>query len=82
VRLGESAAARYGLERDALEGCSAKRYLALTYTIVGRRAEAVAVLQRVRGVPACPTPADLRLDPTFDGLRGQPGFEQLLTSER
>lgn len=79
VRLAETAAARFGLEQDALEGCATQRWLALTYTIVGRRADAVAVLSRLHGVPACPAPAELRLDPVWDGLRAEPGFARLAT---
>jgi eukaryotic-like serine/threonine-protein kinase len=82
VRLAETASARFGPEQDAVEGCYGHRLLALTYTIVGRQADAVAVLRRIHDVPACPTSADLRLDPTLDGLRGEPGFEQLVTSGR
>jgi serine/threonine-protein kinase len=78
VRLAETAAARYGLAQDAVEGCHAQRWLALTYTIVGRRSDAVAVLRRIHGVPACPTSAELRLDPMFDGLRGEQDFQRLV----
>ena len=82
VRLAESAAARYGIQQDAVEGCHTQRWLALTYTIVGRRADAIAVLRRLHRVPACPTAAELRLDPMFDGLRAEPGFQQVVATER
>jgi len=77
VRIAETAAARYGIQQDAVEGCHTQRWLALTYTIVGRRADAVAVLRRLHGVPACPTAVELRLDPMFDGLRADPAFQGL-----
>jgi serine/threonine protein kinase/Flp pilus assembly protein TadD len=78
VRLAEKAAAGYGLAQDAVEGCHTQRWLALTYTIVGRRADAIAVLRRVHRVHACPTSAALRLDPVFDGLRAEPEFQRLV----
>ncbi|HEX7977336.1 MAG TPA: protein kinase [Gemmatimonadaceae bacterium] len=78
VRLAETAAARYGFEQDAVEGCHPQRWLALTYTIVGRRPDAIAVLSRLRGLPICPTPVQLSLDPLFDGLRAEPGFQRLV----
>jgi TolB-like protein/Tfp pilus assembly protein PilF len=49
----------------------------------GHKDEAIAALRYLLGVPyGAPfnpiTPATLRLDPDFDALRGEPGFQQLL----
>jgi len=78
VRLAEKAAASYSPARDAMEGCYTQRWLAITYSIVGRRSDAVAVLRRLHGVPSCPTSTALRLDPMFDGLRADPEFQRLV----
>ena len=60
VRFAERAAA-HGPAQDALEGCWTQRWLALTYTIVGRRSDAVALLAAPpRRTPGCPTSAELR----------------------
>jgi len=80
VRLAESAASRYDVARDAAQGPEALRWLAVTYMIVGRRADAVALLERLVQLPAALARAELRFSPTFDGLRADPAFQRLVAS--
>ena len=78
VRLGESATARISVERDAMDGVGLLQYLAGTYMLVGRRADAIATLERILAVPGGVTVPLLRLDPTYDSLRGEPAFQRLV----
>ena len=77
VRLAQESVARFGLERDAIEGAGLMHYLALTYMFAGRRADAIATLERLLAVPSAQTAQLLKLDPTYDSLRGEPGFQRL-----
>lgn len=58
LRLARSAA-RYDLERDALEGGHPLRLLAITYMLTGRKADAVAVLEELLSVPSVLAVAEL-----------------------
>jgi serine/threonine-protein kinase len=82
VRLAVASARRYPLERDAIDAGWLLNYLALTYMLADRRAEAITVLDSLLRVPSELTPARLRLDPRYDGLRNEAGFQQLLASGR
>ena len=81
VRLADAAARRFSIERDAIDGASQGQYLALTYMLVGRRADAIATLERLLAVPCALTVPLLKLDPTYDSLRGEPAFQTLVGSE-
>jgi hypothetical protein len=50
--------------------------------LVGRRADAIATLERTLAVPSGMTVALLRLDPTYDSLRGEPAFQRLVATAR
>ena len=78
VRLAEASVKGLGLERDAIEGAGLMQYLALTYMFAGRRAEAIETLERLLAVPSAQTVPLLRLDPTYDSLRGEPAFQRLV----
>jgi eukaryotic-like serine/threonine-protein kinase len=80
VRLAESSAKEYGLEEDAYGGTTQESFLALTYTIAGRRTEAIAVLERLLARPSNFSASFLRLSPWFDGLRGEPAFQRLIAT--
>jgi len=80
VRLGEASVGEFGPEQDAVDGIVTLNNLALTYTIAGRRAEAVSALRRALTTPGSMTRAFLALDPRWDSLRSDPGFQQLLAA--
>ena len=81
VRLAESAVRRVGLERDAIEGPGLLVYLAATYMHVGRRADAIATVERLLAMPSTVTVPLLRMDPTFDSLRGDAAFQRLVAPQ-
>jgi serine/threonine protein kinase/tetratricopeptide (TPR) repeat protein len=82
VRLAEGAIGRFSIERDAIDGAGLRQYLAVTYMLVGRRADAIATLERDLAVPSALTVSLLRLDPTYDSLRGEPAFQRLVAATR
>lgn len=65
---------------DAFSGPRIVELQAMADAILGRRREAVTQLARLLAIPyQCPiSTADLRLNPVWDSLRGDPGFEALL----
>jgi eukaryotic-like serine/threonine-protein kinase len=82
VKLAEETARRFGIERDAIDGASQRQYLALTYMLAGRHGDAIATLRGLLAVPSAVTVQRLRLDPTYDSMRGEPAFQQLLATGR
>jgi len=82
VRLAESSTRRYGAERDAVGGAALQIYLAATYMHAGHHADAIGALRRVLAIPSEISVSGLRLDPLWDGLRGEPEFQRLLAEQR
>jgi hypothetical protein len=52
--------------------------LAKTSAMIGDHDRAVALLKELLSVPSQLSPALLRLDPAWDGLREHPGFQALV----
>jgi serine/threonine-protein kinase len=82
LQLAERALSEFGMEWDAVDGASQRQYLAMTYMLVGRKADAITTLRGLLAVPGTMTAAQLRLDPTYRSLRGEPAFQQLVASGR
>jgi serine/threonine-protein kinase len=77
------ASAKRGLELmppelEAWRGTYRLRDLALVYAMTGRPDEALEILERLLSMPADFSVWDLRLDPYWDPLRGNPRFEALV----
>jgi TolB-like protein/Flp pilus assembly protein TadD len=66
---------------DAIYAPSARAILAQAQAVSGDHAAAIAGLGPLLKVPAGVTVAMLRLDPIWDSLRGDPGFEALLKDD-
>lgn len=78
VRHGTRAAELYPVERDALEGPTFLANLARIHTILGHRERALDLLERVLSMPGRLDPVNLRHDPAWEPLHGEPRFEALL----
>ncbi|MCK5412711.1 MAG: hypothetical protein KAJ67_11475, partial [Gemmatimonadetes bacterium] len=68
-------------EKEAWRGGYRVIDLARIYAMTGRADEAVEQLEYVMSIPADLSLWELRLDPTWDPLRGHPRFEALVTAE-
>jgi serine/threonine-protein kinase len=86
LAFSDRVAAAIQIEKDALRGPFSTEILARVMARTGNRDRAIAALQKllsipydgalVSGVPL--TPALLRLDPMFDGLRNDSRFQKLV----
>jgi TolB-like protein/Flp pilus assembly protein TadD len=70
-------------EKDALLGAGTLAGLAEIKARVGASADAVSILRRLLSMPAGESVsiARLKIDPVWDPIRNDPGFQQLLTSK-
>jgi TolB-like protein len=70
-------------EKDALLGTATLAGLAEIEARVGATAEAVSILRRLLSMPAGESVsiARLKIDPVWDPIRNDPGFQQLLVSK-
>ena len=88
LTLSERAMAVISIEKDALGGPTPLEVFARVAAQLGERDHAIAALQKLLSIPyAGPlasnlplTPALLRLDPMFDPLRNDPGFQKLVAA--
>jgi TolB-like protein/Tfp pilus assembly protein PilF len=87
--LSERAKAAIPIEKDAIEGPIPIEILARVAACMGDRDRAITALQKLLSVPydgalasGVPlTPALLRMDPMFDGLRSDPRFKKIADSQ-
>jgi tetratricopeptide (TPR) repeat protein len=78
IREGEQAVALLPISKEALQGYYRAWDLARIYTMVGDYDGAMERLQYLLSIPGHLTAAWLRIDPTWDPLRGHPRFERLV----
>jgi TolB-like protein/Flp pilus assembly protein TadD len=78
VKDGRRAVEMLPVSQDAIEGEIVLVNLAMIYALVGDRDAAIRTLERLLSIPSELGPGRLRLDPTFDSLRGDPRFESLI----
>ena len=77
IRAGERAVQLLPLEADAVSGPFMLAYLARVYAAAGRHDDAVGLLERLMATDSWITPAALRVDPIWDGLRENARFRRL-----
>ncbi len=65
-------------DRDAADGAAILDQLATASIVLGRKQQALDYLERLMGVPSTMSSSRMRLDPTYDSLRGEPRFRALL----
>jgi TolB-like protein/Flp pilus assembly protein TadD len=78
ISTGERAAERLPISADALDGPLIATNLAAIYALLGRKDQALTALETLVRQIGGPTPGMLRVEPQWDGLRGDPRFEKLL----
>jgi serine/threonine protein kinase/tetratricopeptide (TPR) repeat protein len=78
IREGEQAVALVPISEDALNGEELMYNLALVYTWTGERTLAIEKLKLLAEIPSEFSYGDLRFNPCWDSLRGDPRFEQIV----
>jgi serine/threonine protein kinase/Tfp pilus assembly protein PilF len=66
--------------KDSVRGPWVVRNLAMVYAWTGERDLAIEQLEIVAKIPRGPSYGELRFDPTWDSLRGDPRFEKIVAS--
>ena len=80
VREARRAVELEPISKSAEYGPAFVRYLAMVYVMVGERDLAIKELEPVAKIPAGPSYGDLRFNPIWDPLRGDPRFEKIVAS--
>jgi tetratricopeptide (TPR) repeat protein len=77
IRAGERSAELLPLSKDAYSGAYNLHQLIRAYLILGEKEKALTRTQELLSRPYFISPGWLKVDPTFDPLRGDPRFEAL-----
>ena len=80
IREGRQALELTPMAKDSLQGPEVVSNLAAIYAWTGERDLAVEQLEIAAKVPNGVQYGDLRLDPTWDPLRGDPRFDKIVAS--
>jgi TolB-like protein/Tfp pilus assembly protein PilF len=80
IREGRKACDIVPVSKDAMDGVVFITYLAGVYALTGEKDLALEQLDIVSKLPAGPSYGQLRLDPKWDSLRGDPRFEKIVAS--
>ena len=80
IREGRRAVELLPIEQDSINGSLLAMNLAIIYASTGEKDLAMAQLQAVFSKPGDGSYGDLRLNPSWDPLRGDPRFEKLVAS--
>jgi tetratricopeptide (TPR) repeat protein len=78
IREGEQGVRLLPITKDAYNGAYLQHQLARIYILVGEPEKALDLLEPLFKIPYYLSPGWLRIDPTFDPLRGNPRFERLV----
>ncbi len=80
IREARTACDMLPVSKDAADGPVLIINLASVYALTGEKDLALEQLKVVAKLPAGPTYGQLRLDPEWDSLRGDPRFEKIVAS--
>jgi hypothetical protein len=80
IQEGRTACDMFPLAKDAVTGVILITKLAGIYALTGEKDFALKQLDIVSKLPYGPTYGQLRLDPEWDSLRGDPRFEKIVAS--
>ena len=80
IREAQRAVELVPIARDAIFGPELMLHLASVYAWTGEYRLAIEKLEIIAKIPAGPSYGELRFDPTWDSLRGDPRFEKLVAS--
>jgi serine/threonine-protein kinase len=78
IREGQLAVRLTPVSRDAYRAPYIQHQLARIYLLVGEPERAIDMLEPLLRMPYMLSPGWLRVDPTFDALRGNPRFQRLV----
>jgi TolB-like protein len=70
------------IAKDSLQGPQIATSLALVYAWTGERDRALEQLEIVAKIPAGPSYGDLRFNPCWDPLRGDPRFDKIVAAAK
>jgi TolB-like protein/cytochrome c-type biogenesis protein CcmH/NrfG len=70
------------ITKDSIAGPALVANLALVYAWTGERDRALEQLESVAAIPSGPTYGDLRFNPCWDNLRGDPRFDQIVAAAK
>jgi len=79
LQEGRRAVEMLPLSRDAVHGPEIERNLTLVYSWIGESDRAIEELSSVAKCPAADL-CELKFDPVWDELRGDPRFEKIVAS--
>jgi hypothetical protein len=80
IQEGCAACDMFPPAKDAIDGVLLINNLARIYALTGEKDLALEQLDTVSKIPFGPSYGELRLDPYWDSLRGDPRFEKIVAS--
>jgi tetratricopeptide (TPR) repeat protein len=80
IREGRRAVELMPVSKNAIEGALLIKYLAAIYTWMGEKDRALKRLDKAVHLPGYLSYGQLRLDPIWDPLRGDPRFDKIVAS--
>jgi eukaryotic-like serine/threonine-protein kinase len=81
IREGKRGVELLPVGQDGIWGPRAQHQLARIYLLVGEPEKALDQLEPLLKIPYYLSPGWLRIDPTFDPLRGNPRFQRMVNAE-
>jgi tetratricopeptide (TPR) repeat protein len=82
IREAQRAVDLTPIAKDSSQGPGGVYTLALVYAWTGERDRALEQLEKIATIPAGPTYGDLRFNPCWDSLRGDPRFDKIVAAAK